>query len=140
MNRLLLIFPEVRSSLMTQTPRIESLCISVLTSYSNIPRILLSLSGHLSSSASIQKLFCGSCSTCRGSFDVFVGEKSGIPILFLYHFGTCPKGTSKRKVNNNTFLPQEQTKISNKQPKVTPKTTRERKNKQNLKLMEGKKS
>ena len=33
------------------------------------------LSGYLGSSASIQKLFCGSCSTFRSLFDVFLGEK-----------------------------------------------------------------
>ena len=33
------------------------------------------LSGCLMSSASIQKLFCGSCSTFKWSFDEFVGEK-----------------------------------------------------------------
>ena len=98
MSRLLLIFPEVRSSLMTQTPRIESLCISVLTSYSNIPRILLSLSGHLLSSASIQKLFCGSCSTCRGSFDVFVGEKVVSPSYSSTILGRAPKALLRGKL------------------------------------------
>ena len=34
-----------------------------------------SLSGCLVSSASIQKLFCGSCSAFKSSFDEFVGEK-----------------------------------------------------------------
>ena len=33
------------------------------------------LSGCLVSSASVQKLFCGSCSAFKGSFDEFVGEK-----------------------------------------------------------------
>ena len=32
----------------------------------------------------IQKLFCGSCSTCRWSFDVFVGEKV-IPLFYSSH-------------------------------------------------------
>ena len=35
---------------------------------------LVCLSGYLGSSTSIQKLFCGSHSTCR-SFDIFVREK-----------------------------------------------------------------
>ena len=33
------------------------------------------LSGYLVSSASVQKLFCGSCSTFKWSFDEFMGEK-----------------------------------------------------------------
>ena len=38
----------------------------------------------------------------------------------------CPKSSSKREVRSNTMLPQETRKISNKQPNLTPKTTRER--------------
>ena len=59
-----------------------------------IPERLVCLSGYLGSSTSIQKMFCGSCSTCRRSFDVFVGEKVispsyssavlGLPLLFLF--------------------------------------------------------
>ena len=41
----------------------------------------------------------------------------------------CIKGTSKMEVYINTILTQEITKISNKQPNLTPKTTRERTNK-----------
>ena len=52
----------------------------------------------------------------------------------------CNKSSSKREVYRNTILPQETRKISNKQSNLTPKTTREEKNKQNLKLVEGKKS
>ena len=37
------------------------------------------------------------------------------------------KSSSKREVYHNTILPQEARKISNKQPNVTPKATRERK-------------
>lgn len=44
-----------------------------------------------------------------------------LPILFLWHFGMWPKGSSKRKVFNNTILPQEQIKISNIQPNIIPK-------------------
>ena len=33
------------------------------------------LSGHLGSSTSVQKLFCGNCSRHTWSFDAFVGEK-----------------------------------------------------------------
>ena len=40
-----------------------------------LPRRLVCLSGCLGSSASLQKLFCGSCSMCRWSFDVFVGNE-----------------------------------------------------------------
>ena len=38
----------------------------------------------------------------------------------------CSKISSKREVYNNTILPQETRKTSNKQPKLTPKATRER--------------
>ena len=51
----------------------------------------------------------------------------------------CSKSGSKREVYNNTILPQEIRKISNKQSNFTPKGTRE-KNKQNAKLVEGKKA
>ena len=52
----------------------------------------------------------------------------------------CSKSNSKRDVYSDTILPQEtRKKISNKQPNLTPKGTRE-KNKQNPKLVEGKKS
>ena len=46
------------------------------------------LSGCLVSSVSFQKLFCGSCSAFKWSFDEFVGEKV-VPILFLCHLGTA---------------------------------------------------
>ena len=39
------------------------------------------------------------------------------------------KSISKREVYSNTNLPQETRKISNKQPNLTPKATRERTNK-----------
>ena len=39
----------------------------------------------------------------------------------------CSKSISKREVYSNTNLPQKTTKISNKQPNLTPKTIRERK-------------
>ena len=48
------------------------------------------LSGCLMSSASIQKLFCGICSAFKCSFDEFVGEKVGLPDLFLCHLRTPP--------------------------------------------------
>ena len=38
----------------------------------------------------------------------------------------CSKSNFKREVYNDTSLPQETRNISNKQPKLTPKTTRER--------------
>ena len=38
----------------------------------------------------------------------------------------CSKSSSKREVYSNTILPQETRKISNKQPDLTPKATRER--------------
>ena len=41
----------------------------------------------------------------------------------------CSKNSSKREVQSDTSLPQETRKISNKQPKLTPKATRERTNK-----------
>ena len=43
--------------------------------FCHISKRLVCLSGYLGSSASIQKLFCGSCFTWRWSFDVFVREK-----------------------------------------------------------------
>ena len=41
----------------------------------------------------------------------------------------CSKSSSKREVYSNTILPQEARKISNKQPKLTPKAIRERRTK-----------
>ena len=38
----------------------------------------------------------------------------------------CSKSSSKREVYSNTILPQETRNISNKQPNLTPKATRER--------------
>ena len=38
----------------------------------------------------------------------------------------CSKSSSKREVYNNTILPQETRKISNRQPNFTPKTTGKR--------------
>ena len=53
----------------------------------------------------------------------------------------CRKSSSYREVYSNTILPQETRKISNKQPKPTPKAIKEqRKKKRNPKLAEGKKS
>lgn len=40
-----------------------------------LPRRLVCFSGHLGSSAGLQRLFCESCSMCRWSFDAFVGKK-----------------------------------------------------------------
>ena len=48
--------------------------------------------------------------------------------------------SSKREVYSNTILPQETRKVSNKQPKLTPKAIRERRTKKPQKLAEGKKS
>ena len=54
----------------------------------------------------------------------------------------CSKSSSKKEVYNNTTLPQETRKISNKQPNITLKAIRERwtKKKKKTKLAEGKKS
>ena len=41
----------------------------------------------------------------------------------------CSKNSSKRQVCGNTLSPQETRQISNKQPNLTPKATRERTNK-----------
>ena len=38
----------------------------------------------------------------------------------------CSKSSSKREVYRNTILPQETRNISNRQPSLTPKATRER--------------
>ena len=43
------------------------------------------LYGCMVSSASIHKLFCGSCSTFKWSFWWRCGRESGLPILFLCH-------------------------------------------------------
>ena len=51
----------------------------------------------------------------------------------------CSKSSSKREVYSNTILPQETRKISNKQPKLTPKATRER-GTNKTQLVKGKKS
>ena len=45
-------------------------------------------SGSLVSSASVQKLFCGSCSAFKWSFDEFVWGGSDFPVLFLCHLRT----------------------------------------------------
>ena len=49
------------------------------------------------------------------------------------------KSSSKRKVHNNTILPQETRNISNKQLNLTPKAIRERRTRKTPKLAEGKK-
>ena len=60
---------------MGHCPQIHCLSFCLYLSFYLIPKRLLCLSGYLGSSASVQKLFCRSCSTCRWSFDVFVKEK-----------------------------------------------------------------
>ena len=50
----------------------------------------------------------------------------------------CSKSSSQREVYNNTILPQETRKTSNRQPKFTPKTMGKR-TKKPPKLVEGKK-
>ena len=52
----------------------------------------------------------------------------------------CSKNSSKRELYNNTSLPQETGKISNKQPNPTPKATREIRTKKPTMLAEGKTS
>ena len=52
------------------------------------------LSGCLVSSTSIQKLFCGSCSTFKWSFDEFVGEKVVSPA-----YSSTILGPLEEKVN-----------------------------------------
>ena len=54
-----------------------------------IPKRLVCLSGYLGSSTSIQKIFCGSCSTCRLIFWCICRGESDLPILFLCHVGTA---------------------------------------------------
>ena len=51
----------------------------------------------------------------------------------------CTKSSSKRDVYNDTILPQETRKTSNRQPNFTPKTAGKR-TKPPPKLVEGKKS
>ena len=50
------------------------------------------------------------------------------------------KSSPKRDVYTNIILPQETRKTSNKQPNLTPKAIREKKNKKTPELAEGKKS
>ena len=52
----------------------------------------------------------------------------------------CSNSSSKREVYSYTSLPQETRNISNKQSNLTPKATIEKKNKENPKSVEGKKS
>ena len=52
----------------------------------------------------------------------------------------CSKSSSKREFYSETSLPQETSKVSSKQPNLTPKGTIRKKTKQNAKLVEGKKS
>ena len=54
----------------------------------------------------------------------------------------CSKSSPKREVYSKTILPQEKRKTSNRQPKLTPKTTvkRRRTTTTKKKLVEGKKS
>ena len=52
------------------------------------------LSGCLMSSTSVQKLFCGSCSTFKWSFDEFVGEKVVSP-----SYSSTILGPLEEKVN-----------------------------------------
>ena len=59
---------------------------------------------------------------------------SGVSVNFMW---SCSKSSFNRKIYSNTILPQETRKISNKQPYLTPKATRER---TTTKLVEGKKS
>ena len=62
---------------------VTKFCVSVFVFYILYYLLLKRLdclSGSLVSSASIQKLFCGSCSTFKWSFDEFVGGKVVSPI------------------------------------------------------------
>ena len=56
-----------------------------------IVRRLVCLSGHLGSSASVQKLFCGSCSICRWSFYILVREKVVFPSYSSSIMGLSPE-------------------------------------------------
>ena len=58
-----------------------SLFVFYILSYLLLKRIDC-LSGCLVSSTSVQKLFCGSCSASKWSFDEFVGEKVVSPSYF----------------------------------------------------------
>ena len=66
-----------------------SLFIFYVLSY-RLSKTMGCFSGHLMTSASDQKLFCEVCSASGYSFDEFVGEKSGLPTLFLRHLGSSP--------------------------------------------------
>ena len=65
------------------------------------------LSGCLVSSASVQKLFCGSCSAFKWSFDEFVGGEICLLILFLHHLRTPPHSSDfniSSNVPQSSFL------------------------------------
>ena len=64
-------------------------CLYTL-SYLILKRLVF-LSGYLRSSVNIQKLFCGSCSTFRSFFDVFMGEK----VISLSYFSSIFGAPSK---------------------------------------------
>ena len=78
-----------------------SLFVFYILPYLLSKRGMSCLSGCLVSSASVQKLFCGSCSAFKWSFDEFVGGKSGCPILFLCHLRTAPLHLSFEFVCSN---------------------------------------
>jgi len=52
----------------------------------------------------------------------------------------CPKTSAMREVYSNMSLPQETRKTSNKQPNLTPKSTRKRRRRKKKTIVEGKKS
>ena len=54
-------------------------------------KTMICFSGCLMSSASIQKLFCGVCSTLKMFFWWICEGESGLPILFLRHIRTASK-------------------------------------------------
>ena len=67
-----------------------SLFLSFIFCPASFQRDWVGFLGNLVSSASIQKLFCGSCSTFRLSFDVFMGEKVVSPSYSSAILGPCP--------------------------------------------------
>ena len=52
----------------------------------------------------------------------------------------CRKNSSNREVYNNTILPQETRKTTDRQPNFTPETTEKRRRRKKSKLVEGKKA
>ena len=101
----------LETSLLRLPPRVRSLSLTLLSLLLSFIFCATSfwrhLSGCLVSSASIQKLFCGSCSAFKWSFDEFVGGNGGLPVLFLLHLRTAPLRYHFRSSHKGRLLKRE---------------------------------